>query len=179
MNRSALNQLKTQLHYPTGPVPQYRSHILKDENGIFNAITDCSGVTYPYFFTPGAGQIFRAQRLLITVEDSLIAADNYGNLSELTHGIEVGCCTGQTNMFVSLTEERPIVNNVGWATHCYDMVEHTFGAGNNFITARWSFDKGHVPIRLDGNEDQYLTIFCNDDFQGLVNHTFVIQGYEE
>ena len=47
------------------------------------------------------------------------------------------------------------------------------------IVVRWTFAKSGAPIRLDGAKNARLEVLLNDDLTGLVDHHFVVQGYEQ
>ena len=65
---------------------------------------------------------------------------------------------------------------VDWASLCYDMTEHTFGAGANFAVARWSFFNSGRPVIL--KDRQKFKIWIEDNLTGLDNHIFVCHGYK-
>jgi len=74
---------------------------------------------------------------------------------------------------------KPITYRLSWARYCYDFEVSTFGAGNENGHARWTFAKSGTVIRLDGDSNERLVIELEDDFTGLVEHCFQVQGYVE
>lgn len=113
-------------------------------------------------------------RMVVLIEDSgNLAADNYGALSALTAGVRMTATIGGVE--ASVDGGLPIKSNVHWARICYDMTEHSFGNGNNFISARCAFDGIGIPLTLKGADSFDITV--NDNLTGLVEHHVLVQGY--
>ncbi|NIP35080.1 MAG: hypothetical protein GWN97_09810 [Thermoplasmata archaeon] len=64
-----------------------------------------------------------------------------------------------------------------WGRFCFDVADHTFGTGDNFVQVRWTFSKAGVPIKLVPGES--INFIINDNLSTLVAHTFAVQGYTE
>jgi len=132
----------------------------------------------PFYAGPRTG-VWEINRMLILIEDNaVIAADDYGGVSVLTNGVSIDVKEGGSGGTVlqDMTDGFTIKSNVHWAGLCYDMTEHTFGSGNNFIVVRWSFSRSGQPIILNSNRNENLVVTVNDDLTGLVEHNFLIQG---
>lgn len=150
-----------------------------DGTGTKNAIGDYSGAEEEFFIAPAAGQIFHIARLLVTVEDTAgFAAAEYGNLgSALTNGIKLEVRTGASTTVLDFVDAEPITTNAEWGTFNFDVDVKTWGAGNEFLLARWTFSKTDGALRLDGDAGERLSIILEDDLTGLVTHKFLVQGY--
>jgi len=143
--------------------------------------TGTSTMETPFRFYTEAqtGQILRVARLLVHIEDATVwSAASYGNLAAaLTNGITVQHQSAVGAVLNDLTNGDPVKLNADWGKFCYDVSYVAFGAGNDFLQARWTFEKSGVPLRLKTGERLVLTL--HDDFDGLDAHTFIIQGYNE
>ena len=144
-----------------------------DGSGTTDAIGDYSGTNDTEFkFAPGAGEVARVHRMLVHVEDGgSFDSGAYGNNVSLTNGIEVGVSDG-TSTLIDLTDGHPVTTNA-------DVNVMSFGAGNEHMAVRWTFAKSGQPIRLDGDNGEYLYVKLNDDYTDLVHHHFNVQGYWE
>lgn len=134
---------------------------------------------FRFYIEAQAGQILRIARLLVHIEDGFgWSAANYGNLgSALTTGITLHTEDANGSQVLNLTNDDPVKSNADWGKFCYDVAYVNFGAGNDFLQARWTFAKSGVPVRLI--EGERLVITVNDDMAGLAAHNFVVQGYNE
>ncbi len=120
-------------------------------------------------------------RLIVVLEDNAVLnADNYGGLSALTNGLQVRMIAGDEvtgEIALDLLGGSTIKNHVDWAAHAYDLQEHVFGSGNNFVAVRWTFSHGGRPLLLDSFQNDKLVVTINDDLSSLVLHEFIIQGH--
>ena len=108
---------------------------------------------------PAAGKVYNINRLLVVVKDNAnITADDYGGVSDLSNGIQVRCMRGNT-VLVDLTNSHPVTGNVEWSTFTYDVMDHTFGSGDNYFLARWSFFKSGNPTKTTNTTTAIVTIF--------------------
>jgi len=113
-------------------------------------------------------------RLLVHIEDNgAITADDYGALATLSSGLRIQKTIG--GITYNLDGGLPITGNTHWARLAFDMKEHVFGSGNNFVTARWTFGATGIPMILQGADVLFVTV--NDDLTTLVEHTMLVQGY--
>lgn len=135
----------------------------------------------PFWIGPPADEMWAIYRMVVTIEDNAnITADSYGGISELTNGVSLKIIEGnQTTgkVLVDLMDGDNVKNVVGWAEHTYDMAEHSFGSGNNFVVARWTFAHAGRPLILDGADLDKLVVYINDDLTTLVHHEFQVQGH--
>ncbi len=105
-------------------------------------------------------------------------AEEYGNLgAALTNGITVRL-QDSGGTVLDLTDGLPVKTNAGWGQLCYDVDLKSWGAGNELLLVRWTFERAGQPLRLEGEDSGRLEVVLNDDFTGLLAHTFQVQGYQ-
>jgi hypothetical protein len=146
-----------------------------------NYSMNVNGVITPkkFYIQPASG-FLAIFRLIITIEDNaVITADGYGGISTLANGVTLQICGGGPNgpVILDLLDGDPIQSVIDLGEHSYDIAEHTFGAGNNFVLARWTFAKAGRPLVLDANVGDALVATVNDDLTALVKHQFHVQGH--
>lgn len=150
-----------------------------DGTGTKIANGDYSSEQEIFYCQPGAGEILRVARMLVYIEDlGNIAIEDYGAINALSNGVVVRV-QNDSGTILDLTDGLPVKSNGNWARFCYDFTITAFGAVNNAITARWTFTKAGQFIRLVGDNNERLEVVLNDDLDGLIDHTFIIQGYWE
>ncbi len=135
---------------------------------------------------PENGEIWRVERLIISISDSKgMSPEEYGNLgSALTNGIEVKVMNqsgGATRN--NLSTSSPVKKNAEWGYLCYDVDIKNFGNKDEFILARWTFTRAGSAVRIstgvDGLVDTKVSVLLSDDFTGLIDHRFQFQGIVE
>jgi hypothetical protein len=131
-----------------------------------------------FYIQPPDGEVYVLERMIVMIEDGAgWRADRYGDLSSaLTNGIRVWFRSDKKDD-IDLTDGIGIKTNAGWSRVCYDVNPSSFGSGNDFLGVRWTFSKAGYPIRLDAAFNERLAVEVEDDFSGLVEHTFMVQGY--
>ena len=142
-----------------------------------NAIGDYTSTGGGFRVSPGAGQIWAVYRLTLIVAGSgNLTADGYGPKAALTNGVTLQYVSQSSGSAVqSLTGNFPIKSNAEYAGLFYDMAEHVFGSGDNFITGRFTFARSGAPIYLYGASSDYFEVLLQDDFSSmpaLTRHTF-------
>ena len=149
-----------------------------DGTGTKDAVGDYSSAAETFFITPPAGKKYTISRMLIGVQDSgSFDAVKYGNGVTLTNGIGVATTDATVGVTVDLLDGTLIKSNAAWGFLCYDADVKSWGAGDEFLLVRWSFDKSGVLLTL--TENDALVVELNDDFTGLNAHMFLVQGYEQ
>ncbi len=144
-----------------------------DGTGTKNAIGDQAGIDF--FITPDIGTYLDVARLIVQITDvGNMKPANYGNLAELTNGIQLlkiaadGIETDYTDGFV-------IKTNGQWARYCFDAIlSISGGVEQNYVDVRWTFTKGGAELMLLAG-DKFI-VRLDDNFTGLIGHTFVAQG---
>lgn len=148
-----------------------------DDTGEINAVGDYSSTPEVFYIQAPLGKKYELHRLIIAIEDSAgFRAERYGNLTAaLTNGIEIKTLNddGET---CDLTDHKPIKTNAQWGMLCYDVDLKTWGAGDELLVARLTFEKAGEPLIIDGDMSGRLEVQLNDDFTGLVEQHFMVQG---
>lgn len=148
--------------------------------GTKSATGDYSLGAQDFLIAPGAGQVYSIQRLVVAIEDGAAIADGgvYGALgAALTNGILVAVKDASLTLF-DLTDGVPITTNHAWLARCASRVDG-FGTGNGLLVVTWDFAAAGAQLRLVGDDGEKLVVTLEDDFSGLVSHTFVAQGFSE
>jgi len=151
-----------------------------DDTGTKNANGDYSGAEEIFYIQPGAAQVFRLARMIVSIEDtSGMAARDYGNITNgLTNGVQVRN-QNDSGTLVDLTDGLPVQDNSSWGQFCYDVDLKTWSTGNELLVVRWTFSKFGQFVRLNGANNERLEVVLNDNLSGLVRHYFLVQGYIE
>ena len=132
-----------------------------------------------FYIQPPAGSVYRLARMLPFVEDfGTFDSGSYGNGITLANGIAIRV-QDDNGTILDLLDGLPIQINTHWARMCYDMSVSSFGVGNEYLHARWTFAKSGQMIRLVGDNNERLEVVLNDDFSDLVSQYFMVQGYIE
>ena len=109
------------------------------------------------------------EAMFITIMDAgSMNAQTYGNLAALTNGINIFYNTGSKTY---INPDIPITKNGEWAILAQDHVLFVYGA-NEMTRAHIHF---HTPIKIKNTET--FGIELQDNFTGLQNYYFTIQGY--
>jgi len=154
-----------------------------DGTGDINAIGDYSSVQGEFYISPPSGQPvrwwkingYKIYRMLVFIQAiGPLSADQYGNLKSLQNGIKAVVKDDSDNEILDLTAGQPVKTNAQWAQHCYDSSLSGYGSGNEFVQARWTFEKSGNPILL--KEGYRLSVLIDDDLTETISHTFVVQG---
>jgi len=176
----------TAVGYGPVPTPIYKFLTMDNDGTTRNANGDYSatGLGEKYFsIQPPAGQIYRITRMIVLVRDgkSNFRPDHYGELAELTNGIQVKTLAGDPQaVALDLTDTLPVKTNGNWGKFCYDSSIYLGeGTDDTYLAVRWTFAASGYPIRLVGDNNEALGVFLNDDLSGLVEHYFQVQGFIE
>ncbi len=178
MSRTFDKQLISQFGAKWAPFDEHIYRYLRSSAGTENAIGDYS-TTETFFLQPAADEDFAMVRMLVQVRDAgALSAADYGNINGgLTNGVTAHIVNGSNATETNLTEV-PIQTNADWGRQCYDSVDASFGAGNNFILVRWTFEKAGKQIALRGAQGDRLEVRFADDLSDLTGHYFLAQGYK-
>lgn len=133
-----------------------------------------------FYIQPPAGKIYRLARMIVYIEGAgSFDSGRYGNSgTPLAEGIVVRI-QDDSGTILDMTNGLPVKTNSQWGRLCHDVEHRSFGSGNESLTVRWAFTKTGQYIRLDGDANERLEVFLDDDFSNLVDHTFMVQGYDE
>ena len=165
------------------PIYEYLSSTGKGAStGGTNAVGDYSTATGSsgeiFHITPGSTEVYRINRMMVHVQDTgAFAAEEYGNLSALTNGVQVRV-QSDTGTIIDLTAVN-VKTNAQWGRTSYDVRVDTWSVGDEFLSARWTFAKAGYPLRLSGANSERLEVYLQDSCTGLVAHNFYVNGYKE
>lgn len=153
------------------------SQFAKNDSSDFEAIDDYSSASEDFYVEPAAGEVWNISRLMVYIQDSgSFDSGGYGNNggNPLTNGIQV--IHLYDSVEYSLVDGENIKTNGHWARYCHDAVHYNYGAGDEFLTVRWTFSKAGKPLYLDGDRGDRVIIMVNDNHTNLNSHTFLFQG---
>jgi hypothetical protein len=142
-----------------------------------NAVGDYLTTAQEFFIRPPVDEIWEISRMIIIIQAATtIAPDKYGDLTALINGIKKK--VSRDSIEIADFTPLAIKDNASWGQYCFNVQEHDYGIGgaDNFILVRWSYFKGGANIFLNGKLLEKLAIILNDNFSGLVKHTFYVQG---
>ena len=148
-----------------------------DGTGTKQAIGTYALAEEEFFIECPPGTTYVLTRMMIHYSDSgTLVVDTYGADITLTNGIRIEVQDADGNVILDLCDGELVTSNEGWLAMCYDFsVEAALGASKIF-GARWTFEKSGTPIVLRPGQKFVLTF--EDDFDDLLNHTFMVQGYK-
>ena len=147
-------------------------------NAIFDYSTSGGSSGEIFKIQPPAGEAYFINRLMVHIQDDgAFSAGEYGSTAALTNGVQVRVQT-DTGTLHDLTDVT-VKTNAQWGRQCYDTRVDEWGAGDEFLSARWSFVKNGYPIRLNGDNNERLEVYLQDDMTDLVAHNFYVNGYKE
>lgn len=153
-----------------------------DGLGVYDAVGDYSGAAEEFYIEPQGNDVLVLYRVFISLRDAgTFAAEKYGYNLVLTNGISV-FHEREGVQWSDMTAGVPIKTNADWKTKMFDFDPFDIGIGDNYAVGRWTFAKAGTPLRLIGRADgvsDRLVFRLNDDFTGLVQHRFLVQGFYE
>jgi hypothetical protein len=142
-----------------------------------NANGDYSTTAGEFVIEVPAGETkLNLSRVIVYIEDSgTFKAETYGALAALTNGVSL--VIEKNGVETDLTDSTPIKTNAQWGRLCYDVDVKTWGNGNSATVVRWTFSKSGVDLSLQMGDR--VIVRLNDNLTGLIDHTFLFQGYSE
>ena len=144
-----------------------------------HSITNANATLTTFSIAPAAGKVLELNRILITVQDSgVIDATDYGAIAGgLTNGMTLSVHDADGLKYLLTDSHKPIKTNVDWGAYCYDVEDKSWGTGDNFLVARWTFAKSGKPVYLRGDRSERLVLETADTMSALVEHLVLAQGY--
>lgn len=147
-----------------------------DGTGTKNAIGNYASAATKFYIKPPVNQDYDLYRMIIHIADvGAFDAGKYGNNIELTNGIKVRI-SNASGVVLDLLDGLTVLTNVDWAGICYDARVSEFGLGDNYLHIRWTFAKSGQPLKINGENGEWLEVLLNDSFVDLVAHYFTAQG---
>ena len=149
-----------------------------DGTGTKDATGDYSSSATEFKIVPPADESYSIHRLTVVIEDgNNFEAELYGKGVELINGIAIKVKNGVVSVN-DLTNGSPILNNSGWTHLCGANIQLIGWGGNeDQLIVDIVFTHLGIPLVLDGNDGEYLSIELNDNFSGLDGHYFVANGF--
>jgi len=153
-----------------------------DGSGTINAIGDYDTTSELFMITAGVEEHIIVTRCITSFTAAAITkADVYGDGTALPNGIVMFVMDKNSAIQYYLTDQNaPIKTNTDWAQLCFDFAVFTgFATGDDFLVARWTFEKSGKPVELLPGWS--LAVLLQDDFSilGLTEHNFFMHGYFE
>jgi hypothetical protein len=130
-----------------------------------------------YFTGPAPGEVWHLTRLLFEMTHAT-AGDlgKFGNLTALTNGAVLRArINGQYGTFTNWK------TNSNMKTDMFDVeFDLRSGGGGDYGTSgRGTFKEAGAIIRLDGDTDDRVELYIQDDISGLITYTMKLQGHLE
>ena len=109
-----------------------------------------------FFFTASARCIIA--RMIVSVGDTGgMRAEEYGDIgAALTNGVLVHLHDADDVVTFDLTGQETVKTNAEWGAYCYDVDVKSWGAGNDLLVARWTFEKTAAHLIRDPEFDTLL-----------------------
>jgi hypothetical protein len=165
-----------------------------DGTGEIEMVGNYSSAEGIFYFEVPAGYHMHANRLIVYLRDTgAFDAAKYGNNVTLAAGIFLEIVNESDVVQTTLTP-RPVRTNSEWGSFCYDIVNHSFGTGDEFLLVRWTFGHATAPgieqeisgsgARTEGfpplelPTGWKLRARLNDDLSGLNEHRICVQGIQ-
>ena len=150
-----------------------------DGSGTINFNGDYSSVAEQAILAAGGTQDLAVYRLIVSVQDTAtMQAEEYGNLgAALANGIELKHVAANGSTVINdMSNSNPVTINAEWGALCYDVDVKSWGAGDELMLVRWTFNNAGAPIHLKPGES--LRLFLSDNFDGLILQCFMFQGVD-
>jgi len=140
-----------------------------------NMSVDGSTTEVVFKLSPPTGEVWRIASWNIYIQDSgTFDAEKWGNGIVMTNGIMPRVLINGTLIdMISF----PIKTSGDLSSICDGINLHTFGTGNEIITAEWRLINNGQYLRLTDNDEIQLVI--RDDLTNLVNQYTTVKGYIE
>ena len=175
MNNKGIHELS---YRPKRIISQHLT-VAGDGTGAHSFIGDQTGPVI-IKIAPAAGEIFRIARLIVIIEDDSFLPAGYGEIAALGTGIRVAERSGGVEVNL-LTDGHNVTTNAGWGHFCFEQRLEDWGKTTDTETllSQWDFTKLGQFVCLDGDLGQDLAVTLDDDFTGLIDHAFIVQGFQE
>ena len=151
-----------------------------DGSGTHDFIGNYSLVPTQAIIRPPDDQIFVLSEFTTQYSDAgKFQQGVYGSLAAaLTNGIIIGAYDRDNVLIFSLSNSDTIKTNDIWLHTGYETVLTEWGtATTTTLTASLKTEQFGTAFQLDGNKGEYLKVTLQDDFTGLIDHTFLVKGF--
>ncbi len=120
------------------------------------------------------------ERLLFSIEDtSGFTPEEYGNTgAALANGYKFIVLDATSATAVDLVDAVPITTNANIGRTCYDVDVKNWGntPTDELLVGRWTLARAGQPLFLP--KGYSLAAYLTDDFTGLIEQYFQVQGYK-
>lgn len=119
------------------------------------------------------------ERMIVEITDTKgMEPEEYGNLgAALGTGLKFIVLDAASATAVDLCDGVPITTNADWGRMAFDVeLKSWTNTTNETALARWTFSKAGQGLFLPKNYS--LVTYLADDFTGLIDHYFQVQGYK-
>lgn len=161
-------------------IPMYQfMDTVGDGNGEINQAVDGETVNVSYFVVPPAGKVYGLARIIFSIRDNgSMDSGGWGSMgaNPLDNGFQL--IWHRLGSDIELTK-NPIRSHIDVAAVCHDMIHQNWGAGDEFLTARFTFTKAGNYLILDGDQGDYLELVVRDDISSVVQQRISVQGYQK
>ena len=145
-----------------------------------------TGTPTDFYLEPPTGETWYINRLIGFMQfTGGFRAERYADFAAaLTNGIKLSVQDGSGAVKYDATGSDHVVSNAGWAHQDYDINAVTWGAGDSFVSWRWSFFKDGGPLKLIGSataaDVRKFVMTAQDDFSvgGLSAHSYICRGWK-
>ncbi len=145
-----------------------------DGTGITNAVGDYSVTPTPFFFQPPLA-VYIHKAIIMIESIAGMWAERYGNIPNgLINGYSLIHRDTDDISQLELNNGIPIKTNAQIGRTGFNVDVKTWGAGDEVLLATCDFQTTGAPLTLKANHK--LGIILNDDFTGLKQHFFMVQG---
>lgn len=140
---------------------------------------DGSSTPKRYYVEALNGEKLAVARLIIYINcgDNDVVAGGYGNLAELTNGIQI--FYKKDGVSLDVTDGLPIKSHEDWGRWCFDAEPiGGYGAQNRtpYFRARWTLTKYGKSDGLVLNQGDQLGVIVNDNLSALHEQTIIAEG---
>lgn len=151
---------------------------LKD-GGNINATGNYSGGAATQFLYTNTDAVlvdYITELTVLVSDNGALRADRYGSNLILSNGVIISKYDSGGVQDLIITNNN-ILKNADYSQNVGFTPRTDYGAGTNFLTATWNFESYGGFIEL--NENESIRVDLNDNFSGLVDHTFLIKGFRK
>lgn len=139
-------------------------------------VVDGSSTPVKFKYTVPVGKYAEIERINIVIEDGSIDPVQFGGLSALNNGVEIGAYDSGDVLARDFCGGFPIKSNADWGALAG--IDNTpyygVGAALDSLNIRFSLYKGNEALRLDAGE--YLQFTINDAMSGIDKFVSMLQG---
>ena len=149
-----------------------------DGTGTTSLVGNYAGAATNFEYEVPANERHRLMRLLVMVKDTgTFDADTWGNGISLTNGWSLQVLQADDTVIANLTPVA-VKTSGQLSSYCFDVRNDNYGQGDEILSARWTFAK--FTRKGEGlvlDEGERLALILHDDYSGLTDQRFVVQGY--